>query len=158
MITDLKWELNCLKHLGKAMCKSGLGALLAKAREHSSNLQFGYSHFIVSLTSLTSRVMEALIVSPVFVFHTLFLYFETVVLKYTLRNVGSAPTRPRRPSRCSDRTAPSSAPPLPLPFREGLDAAVGEGVQPLAEFQPSILDLTLRNWQEYFSGGSLKIQ
>ena len=99
MITDFKWELNCLKHLGKAMQKSGPGTFLAKARECSSSFLLGYSNFIIPLTSLTSRVTEALIVSPVLIFHTLFLYFEAVVIKYTLRNVGSAPTRPRRLSR-----------------------------------------------------------
>lgn len=81
------------------MQKSGPGTFLAKARECSSSFQLGYSNFIIPLTSLTSRVTEALIVSPVLIFHTLFLYFEAVVIKYTLRNVGSAPTRPRRLSR-----------------------------------------------------------
>ena len=81
------------------MQKSGPGTFLAKARECSSSFQLGYSNFIIPLTSLTSRVTEALIVSPVFIFHTLFLYFEAVVIKHTLRNVGSAPTRPRRLSR-----------------------------------------------------------
>ena len=81
------------------MQKSGPGTFLAKARECSSSFQLGYSNFIIPLTSVTSRVIEALIVSPVFILHTLFLYFEAVVIKYTLRNIGSAPTRSRRLSR-----------------------------------------------------------
>lgn len=58
------------------MPKSGSGIFLAKASEHSSSFQFGYSNFIISLTSLTSRMIEALIVSPVFIFHILFLYLK----------------------------------------------------------------------------------
>ena len=56
VITDFKWELNFLKHLGKAMPKSGPETLLAKARTCSSSFQFGASNFIISLTSLTSRL------------------------------------------------------------------------------------------------------
>lgn len=63
------------------MQKSGPGASLAEARERSSSFQLGHSSFIIPLTSLTIRVIKALIVSPVFIFHTLFLYFEAVVIK-----------------------------------------------------------------------------
>ena len=58
MITGFKWELNCLKHLGKAMQKSGPGTFLAKARECSSSFQLGYSNFIIPLTSVTSRILS----------------------------------------------------------------------------------------------------
>lgn len=120
VITDFKWELNCLKHLGKVPHKSGPAPLPAKAGERSSSAHFGCSNFIISPASLTSRVIEALIVSPVFIFHTLFLYFEAVVIKYTLRNVGFAPTRPRRLPRRRDQgcSHPSPHPP-PLAFQGG---------------------------------------
>lgn len=125
MITDFKWELNCLEHLGKAMQKSGPGTFLAKARECSSSFQLGYSNFIIPLTSLTIRVIKALIVSPVFIFHTLFLYFEAVVIKQTLRNVGSAPTRGGRLSRCMvTELLPTGLLPQPWPFRKEQGTAV----------------------------------
>lgn len=59
--------------------------------------------------------------SPVFIFHTLFLYFEAVVINYTLKNVGSAPTRPRRLSRCAVSGLLPAAPlPPPLAFPGGM--------------------------------------
>lgn len=58
------------------MHRSGPGMRLAKASEHSSSFRFGYSNFIIPLTSLTSRMIEALIVSAVFIFHILFLYLR----------------------------------------------------------------------------------
>lgn len=58
----------------------------------------------------------------------------------------------------------SDSHPDPWPFREGRGLGGGTAVagnrlvQPGAEFWPSILDVTLRNWQEYFSGGSPNAQ
>lgn len=54
------------------MHRPGSGMRLATASERSSSSQLGYSHFIIPLTSLTSGMIEALIVSAVFVFHILF--------------------------------------------------------------------------------------
>lgn len=71
-----KWEPSCLRHLGKAVHRPGSGMCLPTASECSSSSQFGCSHFIIPLTSLTSRMIEALIVSAVFIFHILFLYLR----------------------------------------------------------------------------------
>lgn len=142
--------------------KSGPGILLAKASEPSSSFQFGYSHFIISLTFLTSGVAEALLVSSVFIFHTLFLYFETAVIKYTLKNVGSAPTRRRRLSRCAMwGLLPGGPGPHPWPLgeaRRGHSNCCKRLVRRGAESWPRLVDLILRNCQDCFSGGFLSTQ
>lgn len=158
VITDVLSGSHAAFSTYESVCKSGPGFLLAKAREPSSSVQFGYSRSIISLTSLTSREAEALLVSSVFIFHTLFLYFETVVIKYTLKNVGSAPTRHRRLSRCSVGTAPRRALPPPLASWGGTggtgDSSCSKRlVQQGAELWPRVIDLTLKNSQEYFPEG-----
>lgn len=143
------------------MRKSGSGILLARASEPSSSFQLGCSRFIISLTSLTSGVAEALLLSSVFIFHTLFLYFETAVIKYTLRNVGSAPTRHRRLSRYTVWGLLPVGPchhPCP-PGGTGGMGVIGNSifykslVRQRAEIWPRFVDLTLRNCQDCFSSG-----
>lgn len=82
-----------------------------------------------------------------------------MVIKYTLKNVGSAPTSPRRLPRCTVSgllPAVLLAPPLAFPGGTGgtgeTAVAVKRLVKPGAESWPSVFDWTLRNWQEYFSG------
>lgn len=70
---------------------------------------------------------------------------------------------PQDPGGCPDagtRAAPTPhLTPRRWPFREGPRGGgqrwpVRDGSNHELEFWPSIFDLTLRNWQEYFSGGS----
>lgn len=121
VITDVLSGSHAAFSTYESVRKSGPGFLLAKAREPSSSVQFGYSRSIISLTSLTSREAEALLVSSVFIFHTLFLYFETVVINIHSKMLA---LHPQDTGGCPDAVLgllPGGPCPHPWPLGEGLE-------------------------------------
>lgn len=140
------------------MRRPGSGAVRAKASEHSSSSYFGYSNFVIPLTSLTSRKIEAPIVSAVFIFHVLFWYLSHGHKIHTQKCwLCTHETQEAVQMQCPGRSQLCSCP-HPWPFQEGRagqgDSSGWERLVGLgAGSWPSILDLTLRSRREHFSGG-----
>lgn len=158
-----KWEPSCLRHLGKAVRRPGSGMRLATASECSSKFSVWLLSFYYSSDLSNQQDDGGSDCERWFYFsHSIFV-LEAVVIKYTLKNVGSAPTSPRRLPRCSVRAAPSCAPGPTLAFPGGTE---GQGRQQLLlrdwsnceQNLGQVFHWTLKNWQEYFSGDFLSTQ